>query len=94
MKGVESERQKIVEKSEELVINDSLSVSVQEESDHGSFTFVDPQPCSLHEVQVRCSCNSAFMSDWSESYRKTSTGAGKSWFLMVHISFLFTAPPV
>ncbi|XP_074552957.1 interleukin 12 receptor, beta 2a, like [Halichoeres trimaculatus] len=43
-------------------------------SDHGSFTFLDPEPCSAHEVQVRCACDLSSKSDWSESLRKTSTG--------------------
>ncbi|XP_069569648.1 interleukin 12 receptor, beta 2a, like [Brachyistius frenatus] len=39
---------------------------------HGSYTFMDPRPCTVYEFQVRCSCDRGRMSDWSAIHRMAS----------------------
>lgn len=36
---------------------------------HGSYTFEEPQPGTVYEIQVRCACHTGLMSDWSEIER-------------------------
>lgn len=50
----------------------------------GSFTLESPQPCKVHEVQVRCGCGEGRMSDWSEIHKvvgseTTPVGALNVW---------------
>ncbi|XP_056264003.1 interleukin 12 receptor, beta 2a, like isoform X2 [Pseudoliparis swirei] len=40
---------------------------------HGSYTVDSPQPGTVYEFQVRCSCHTGLTSDWSAIYRIRST---------------------
>ncbi|KAK9534959.1 hypothetical protein VZT92_007372 [Zoarces viviparus] len=40
---------------------------------HGSYTVDSPQPGTVYEFQVRCSCDRGLMSDWSAIHRIRST---------------------
>ncbi|XP_042360621.1 interleukin 12 receptor, beta 2a, like [Plectropomus leopardus] len=50
-------------------------VWAEEESGLHGYTFDSPQPCTVYEFQVRCSCAKGLPSDWSAIYRIQSLEA-------------------
>ncbi|XP_063759628.1 interleukin 12 receptor, beta 2a, like isoform X3 [Eleginops maclovinus] len=52
-------------------------VWIEDKDVSGGYTIEIPQPCTVYELQVRCSCGIGLKSDWSASHRLRSTETGK-----------------
>ncbi|XP_063759627.1 interleukin 12 receptor, beta 2a, like isoform X2 [Eleginops maclovinus] len=48
-------------------------VWIEDKDVSGGYTIEIPQPCTVYELQVRCSCGIGLKSDWSASHRLRST---------------------
>lgn len=65
---------------------------VQNDTFHGVYTFLSPQPYTVYEFQVRCACEEYLISDWSAVHRVETAEAGGSSLTAV-IQYSLTIQP-